>query len=271
MSTHANPKLSLDWKEVKGRGLDADENISSPENAEGRLDRLEERLDKFYGYRVWNPRFTQTLVLILGLALIGSSVWATVSFFKIPDPVPPVYTKVEGIKRLGELHLVKQYYESIIPITKQKLNRKEELQKEKLQFLLIAPVEVSGFVDFSKIKLSLKPDSLVEISLPTPETSEVYLDFKATQEYLAEGKFRIFGQYVENIDHEKAYYDIARGINDAKKRIRDRAITNDILKETEIKAQIFLRNFIHTLGYRVEFTSIAEKAESPPGDLSKPG
>lgn len=267
MSTHANPNLSLIFKEINDgeeelqqRGLGGAEKKTDT-TVTGRLERLEASLEKFYGFRLWNPRFMQSLVLMLGLALVGGSIWATVQFFKIPKPVEPVYTKIEGIKRLGELHLVKQHYESIIPITRQKLNRKDELKREKLQFLLRAPVEVSGYMDFSQIKLVLQPDSLVEISLPPAEISDPYLDFNKTEEYLVEGKFRIFGQYIENINHEKAYYDIARGINDAKEKVKKRAISNEILKETHQKAQIFLRNFVHTLGYRVSF--ITEEENTP--------
>ncbi|MEL6718499.1 MAG: DUF4230 domain-containing protein, partial [Bacteroidota bacterium] len=135
----------------------------------------------------------------------------------------------------------------------QKEDKKGNAKKEKLEFLLKAPVRVSGYLDFSQIQLSVLQDSLLHIGLPPAQISKAYLDLKRTEEYLVDGKLRVFNRYFENIDHEEVYKDIARGINNNKIDIRKRAKINAIEKETLMKAKIFLRNFVSTLGYRVEF------------------
>lgn len=216
-------------------------------------------IEHFYKYLAWHPSFIQRLVVIIGTILLLVTAFFTYRFFSTPPPVAEVYQRVEGIKRLGELHLVKQHYESIIPILKGK--KKENGEEQDLQFLLIAPVEVSGYLDFSKIKLDLQKDSLAVVSLPEPSISEVYLDFRKTEEFLSKGKLRIFGKYVERLDFKTAYYDIAIGINENKKKVAEQAKINGIEDETTRKAELFLRNFLNSLGYRVEFKVAEKKAE----------
>ena len=213
----------------------------------------EKNLANFYNYQIFHPRFLQVIVFILGIAGIITCLILTLQFFKSRKPIEPIYTKIEGIKRLGEMHLVKHKYESVIPITKKK-EKRGELKKETLQFLLIAPIEVSGYIDLSKLILTLEKDSLIRIQLPKAKVSKAYLDFSRTEEFRAEGKLKIFGNYIENINHKEAYFDIAKGINEAKARVRTTAEQkHEILKETHFKAETFLRNFVSTIGYRVEF------------------
>ena len=228
------------------------------------LDEREQGFQDFHDYHRYHPRWLNSVVWILGIGLILGCVIFSIMFFTSSKPVEPIYTKIEGIKRLGQMHLVKQQYESVIPITKKKENRKGELKGETLQFLLIAPIEVTGYIDFSQIVLTVHKDSLLKIQLPKSQLSRAYLDFSQTEEFLAEGKFKIFGKYWEMINHKKAYYEIASGINEAKKRVRENAINkHNILKETDEKAKMFLQNFVNTLGYRVEFSQL-DMENSPP-------
>ena len=234
------------------------------------LSQLEERLERFYENDRKNPFFIRNLfvgfVLIVSLAILAFLYYHEL---KKPKPVAPVFTKVEGIKRLGELHLVKQHYESIVPIAKTK-----KKGKDRLQMLLVAPVEVSGYLDLSKLEIQMKPDSLVEIVLPEAEVSDVYLNFKKMEEFSTGGKFRIFGSVLERADHEKVYYDIAKAIEETKLKVRKKAIQNRILTETQNKAQIFIQNFIHSLGYRVNFRIQEEEVnatEALPADETEAG
>jgi len=248
MSTHANPN----------RNTPSKSNISEQQNTkksrlETRIEELEGNTQNFFNYQLWSPKMLNRVVLVAGMLAIAFCVWASFSFFKKPAAVEPIYIKIEGIKRLGELHLVEHYYESIIPITKQKRKEGEDPESEKLEFLLKAPVKVSGYIDFSQIQLSVLKDSLVRIDLPPAQISEAYLDLKQTEEYLVDGKMRVFNRYFQNINHEEVYKDIARGINDNKAEVRKQAKINEIERETLVKAKIFLRNFVSTLGYRVEF------------------
>lgn len=216
-----------------------------------RADRAEEWLENLYDYHVWHPRFTRILVLIVGLGLIlfvGVLIYR--QLVKAPA-VEPLYTKVEGIKQLGRLRLVRHLYESVIPITKNKLDRHEAIKKQQLQFLLTAPIEIYGYIDLGQVKLDVKArDSLVILTLPRAEHSPPYLDLANTEEFLMEGKRRLFGGYLEFTDHVKAYRDIVSGLNESKQKVIERAIANGLLTETEEKAAIFLRGFVRNLGYK---------------------
>lgn len=250
MSTHANPN----------RNRSANNNNSAQQqqkksSLEARIASLEGKTQEFYNYQIWSPQFFNRLILIAGILAIAFCIWSSLDFFKKPVSVDPIHAKIEGIKRLGELHLVEHYYESIIPITKQKEDNDGNAKKEKLKFLLKAPIKVSGYVDFNQIQVSLQADSLLEITLPPTQISKAYLDLKETEEYLVDGRLRIFNRYLQKIDHKEVYEDIARGISESKTKIRDRAKGNAIEKETQMKAKVFLRNFVSALGYRVEFST----------------
>lgn len=262
MSTHANPNRNLASKSKTTK-----QQTNPSKNLEERIHALEGRTQNFYNYQLWSPQLLNRIILLAVITAVGFCVWASFSFLKKPDAVEPIYTKIEGIKRLGELHLVEHYYESIIPITNLKEDNKGNPKNEKLEFLLKAPVKVSGYLDFSRIQMKVLEDSLVHIELPPAQISEAYLDLKKTEEYMVDGKLRIFKTYFQNIDHEKVYKDIARGINNNKIEIRKRAKVNDIEKETHLKAKIFLRNFVSTLGYRVEFPF--QPMEINPADTTK--
>ncbi|MEN0051498.1 MAG: DUF4230 domain-containing protein, partial [Bacteroidota bacterium] len=256
MSTHANPNRN---KPSKNNALEQQQQEKS--NLETRIASLEGKTQEFYNYQLWSPQFLNRIILVAGTLAIGFCVWSSFAFFKKSPSVDPIYTKIEGIKRLGELHLVEHYYESIIPVTNQKKDNNGKVKGEKLEFLLKAPVKVSGYLDFSQIQVSMQEDSLLRINLPPAEISKAYWDVKKTEEYLVDGKLRIFNRYLEQINYKEAYKDIASGINKNKSDIRDRAKRNAIEKETQMKAEVFLRNFVSALGYRVEFANNSDFSE----------
>ena len=183
-------------------------------------------------------------IIILGL-IIGGYFFIKPLFSK--KPVDPAYAKVEAIKRIKDLTLVKHHYESIIPITKGK--------REKLQFLLVAPAQVSGYMDLSKIKFSIEEDSLITVQLPPTELSQTRISLKNTKEYTFQRSFwdHIKSQIDPRSNYLEAYDRIRIALDSARMDVRRRAIINGILEETEDKAEDYLRNLVNNLGYRVEF------------------
>ena len=183
-------------------------------------------------------------MIILGLIIAGY-------FFIRPlfakKPIDPAYAKVEAIKRIKDLTLVKHHYESIIPITKGK--------RERLQFLLVAPAQVSGYMDMSKIKFSIEEDSLITVKLPAAELSQTRISLKNTKEYTFQRSFwdHIKSQIDPKSNYLEAYDRIRIALDSARLDVRNRAIENGILEETEDKAEDYLRNLVNNLGYRVEF------------------
>ncbi|MEM6806157.1 MAG: DUF4230 domain-containing protein [Bacteroidota bacterium] len=288
MSTHANPASHLERKKrrqsaksrevyvVAAHDVIATDKQITPKEKEKILtkkkeglsvDTLDELLEEFVKYKAWHPRFARTIIAILGIAVLLVSAGLTVQYFLTPKAIEPVLTKVEGIKQLGNLRLVKHHYESVIPITKDKLTRAEIIKNQKLQFLLVAPVEISGFVDVSNMQVEKKPDSLLIIRIPPSEISDPYLDLSNTEEYLMEGKSRLFGKYLEFVNHEEAYTSIVKGLNGSKEKVKERAIANDIGNQTENRAELFLRNFASNLGYRVQISidsSLSKNYQKPP-------
>ena len=246
MDTHANATPNM-----VGNGNPNQEDKKRPAS-----ERWDETIGDFWEYKLRHPMTLYRLVGILGIPLILFLGYLTISFtlqyFSKPKPVEPIYVKIEGIRQLGRLHLVKHHYESVIPITRNKMDRHDAIKKQRLQFLLKAPVEISGYIDLSQMTISMVEgkDSLVDIHIPPAQASDPYLDFSKTEEFLVDGKVRFFGNYIEFINHERAYYDIVRGLNESKERVKDRAVGSGLLDQTTDKAKMFLRNFVNNLGYR---------------------
>lgn len=203
--------------------------------------------------------------IIMGMLLLGIIV---LGFFLIkplfaPKPVNPAYAKVEAIKRIKELTLVKHHYETILPITKG--------NKEKLQFLIVAPAEVRGFIDLSKLRYTINPDSLILITLPEPEISPTIISIQNTKEYTFQRSF--WGQMKEKVDPKsnylEAYDKIRTALDSASMDVHRRAILNGILDDTEDKAEEYLTNLINNLGYRVEFERSDPTVAIRPDSLDK--
>ncbi len=185
-------------------------------------------------------------IIVLGL-LIGA-------FFLIrplfrDKPVDPVYTKLEAIKHVQDLTLVKQHYTSLIPVTKKN-------KPEVLEFLLRAPVEVHGMIDLSEVEFVVEEDSLITVYLPPAEIENPYLDIEQTEVYSA-GK-TLVKQFLARLAAKDtryldAYEQIVNALDAAEKDVLQRAITNDIEEQTLEQAEQYLGALIGSLGYRVQF------------------
>jgi hypothetical protein len=194
---------------------------------------------------------TRSLAIIVLLGLLGLAVFMVVRLSRAPKPVPSVLSRMEGIKRIRELHLVRLHYESIIPITERKKRGKKN-EKEIPQFLLVAPMQLSLYVDLGKMKMELQPDSLVIIQLPEPELSKVYINFHDVKEYQMSDGWSLSDVKL-GLSYSEVYLDIAHKLTEAKDEVKSRATNPAILRDTRAKAENYLRNLLNSLGYRVEF------------------
>lgn len=192
--------------------------------------------------------------IVIGVIILGILI---ASFFLIKPliwkdkTVDPAYSKIEAIKRIKELQLVKHHYETIIPITRPAKKNKEG----KLQFLMVAPAEVNGFIDLSKLKFNVEKDSLILVTLPPAEISQTLISLKNTKEYTFQRSF--WQKFQEKLDRNTnyltAYDQIRSAIDSARADVRNRAIGNGILSDTQDKAEDYIRNMVNNLGYRVDF------------------
>ena len=195
-------------------------------------------------------------IIVLGL-LIGAFFFIR-PFFQ-DKPIDPVYTKLESIRNIQEMTLVKQHYTTLIPVT--------NLDNDKLEFLLRAPVQVYGNIDLSKVQFDVLEDSLIAVYLPAAEIPDPYLDIQETVVFSA-GKSlfqrmssRLFSKAQTYLE---AYDQIRISLDSATTKVYDRAMLNDIEDETLDQAEIYLRSLIGSLGYRVQFFRTASLPA--PGD-----
>lgn len=184
-------------------------------------------------------------IIVLGL-LVGA--FFLIRPFFQEKPVNPVYTKLEAIKHIQEMTLVKQHYTTLIPVT--------NVKNDNLEFLLRAPVQVYGNIDLSRVEFDVLEDSLIAVHLPAPEIEEPYLDIQETEVFSA-GKSLFQRMSARLFDKNKTYleaYDqIRMSLDTASANVLKRAYLNDIEEETLDQAELYLRSLIGSLGYRVQF------------------
>jgi hypothetical protein len=192
-------------------------------------------------------------VFVLGVVLISG--YFIVRWVNKEKPIDPVYGKVEAIKRVRHLRLVKHRYETIIPVTK---------PKGRLEFLLLAPAEVHGYLDLGQMKMQVEPDSLIKCFLPEAELSEVSIDLDQSEEFTGPERKGFLGFRPQAGNFSKAFTQIASAIQKSKAQVADRAVKNHILRETQEKGEDYIRNLLNGLGYRVEFELL--ESESPDND-----
>lgn len=189
------------------------------------------------------PNWTWIPIVVAAIALVSWGVWAWVDSRRdVEDPARDavLYTK--------ELHLVRHHYETIIPITKAG-------KGDQLEFLLIAPAVVDGYVDLGKARFEQGKNKEIVIALPEPEISDVQIDINETREYTTR-KRPLRLELPGNTKYAEAYEAIRSAISDSRKEVATRALNNGIQKETRRRAERYLRNLFGSLGYKVTFEDI---------------
>ncbi len=185
-------------------------------------------------------------VIVLGL-LIAS--FFLVRYLVKDKPIDPGYSQLEAIKRVEHLVLVRQHYETLIPVT-----RKGD--QEDLKFLMRAPVEIDGYLDMNEVEFQLEPDSLVIVFLPAAKIDTPYLDLENTQVYApGQSLLEAVGEGVrrESTTYRDAYDQIRTALIESRQHVKRQAFANGILGQTQQEGQRYLRNLINSLGYRVRF------------------
>lgn len=190
--------------------------------------------------------------LVAALAAGALLTWGIIAWTGKKPTTQPI---LEAVRYSRDLHLVKYHYETIIPVVKGR-------KGDKLEFLLVAPAQVNGYIDLGKTRFKPLENKMVEISLPQPRISEPYIDLNHTQEYLTRrNTVRLFLPGSEALS--KAYEDIRGAIEDSRREVAARAKANGIEAETTRRAERYFRNVFSSLGYAVQFADpIAEQPET---------
>ena len=235
-------------------GGEADARVSTPSALSQRLWRRFQQ----------EPLVNRAIVWTILAGTLFMTGYLVFQAWRAPRPVDPVFARIEHIKRVRHLRLVRHHYEGLIPVTKPSRNDKPG----NLQFLLVAPARIDGYMDLGAMEIDLLPDSLLRVRLPEPQVSEVYLDLETAREYTLAGKGRFFGRRLERADYFEAYDQIRQAVAASQERVRAQALENGILTDTRRKAEDYLRHLARGLGYRVSFVPAADTLATPIPDAA---
>ena len=189
------------------------------------------------------------VVLIVLLVLVGAVLFTVKGLSARKKPKPYV-AKLEGIKRIQEIRFVKHHYESLIPFYK----------GNNLQFLLVAPADVYGKIDMSLLRYKIGQDSMLNVTLPSPTLSDVWIDLDSTREYTLKKNSLSLMLGGGGKKYLEAYQEITRSLAQSKQDIQKSAIRNKIEEQTMRRAREYINNTANSLGYLVSFVEPQDTA-----------
>lgn len=190
------------------------------------------------------------LVLLIVLLAVAGGVLFTVKALKTRRKAKPYVAKLEGIKRIQEIRFVKHHYETLIPFYK----------GNNLQFLLVAPADVYGKVDMSLLKYNIGKDSMLNVTLPSPSLTDVWIDLDSTREYTLRKNSLSLMLGGGGKKYLEAYQEITRSLAKSKIDIQKSAVRNNIREQTLRRAREYINNTANSLGYLVSFVEPEDTA-----------
>lgn len=200
--------------------------------------------------------WSKLVALLLVTGLTGFLAYQGARMFrKSPQSLAP--DVLESVAYLNDLRLVKYYYEALIPVYKD--YDKKGRPKGRLQFIAVCPAEVSGYVDLSEMQYDFRGDSTVEVTLPNPRYTKPIIHIDSLRDYAIRNRgfaLRLPG-FSSNLS-TKAFTAIQTALLKTKEITAKKALENGILKRTRRLTELYVRNTLHELGYRVQFTAPSE-------------
>ncbi|MEM6265085.1 MAG: DUF4230 domain-containing protein [Bacteroidota bacterium] len=208
--------------------------------------------------------FDKPAVRYIGLAvvafLLGFLAYKVEQAFRKPQ-LPSLESRLAAVQYQARLELVRYHYEALIPVKRFTSNDKKEGQ---LQFIMTAPAKVNGAIDLDKVQYEEINDTLVEVTLPPAELTDVIIDLDSVRDYSVKNPFLNLSFRMRGRNgglHYKAYRAIQKALIEAKATVRKKAIQNGVLYRTEKMAEAYMRSMLGNLGYQVRF-------RKPPADLT---
>lgn len=181
-----------------------------------------------------------TLILVLILILVGLGIGGLIG---MKNPKPTAFDRFEGIKRVGNLRLVRHTYLQLITFRNAKNDR--------LEFMIEAPGYVHGQLDMSKLSYTEPSPGHLIVKLPQTVLSPVRIDLENLREITFRGRSLSFGGGPGA--YREAFTEIAATIGKARTDIEKSAIANGILEQTEQRAREFVLNQTRPLRVRISF------------------
>ncbi len=200
-------------------------------------------------------------ILIVGLLFAYGAFKLERVFHK--ERTESIYSTLSAVNYITELRLAKFYYEAIIPVYKwtNKMDKAQAKGKEvdpkrgDLQFILVAPVEVGGFIDLSKVQYEDIGDSTILVTMPSPELTEPVVRLDSIKDYAIKNKgFALQIRTRAGGLFYKAFTSMQHSIIQTKATVSQKAVASGLLTRTEKMGEIYMRNLLESLGYKAEFT-----------------
>ncbi len=193
-----------------------------------------------------------TRIGLAALLIVAAVVGGIIIGRRLNKPGTGSLAKLEEIKKIKELHLVKHNYQDISFI-----HRKSDPSKA-VRAILVMPVSVTGYIDLEQIEVVHNEDSIERIILPDPILGDpnFYVD---KMEIRSVRDFQIhIGRdlYSEVLEYFKKLA-VSR-----KDSIRKLSISNGLLTETRNESRKYVLSLLNglRLGFvRLEFRSGAAR------------
>lgn len=176
------------------------------------------------------------ILLIINLILIGYIAMTTIINNKPKYNSTTVFEKIVQIK---DISLIQYNYSGVIGFKDNITIGDVNLPLTSKYFLLKYNGYVKAGIDMNGVKISVSRDN-VEITLPKPKITEVYIDEKSIE---------VYDQSL-NILNPLKIEDYKKAIIDEKQRIEKDAIEKGIFEQVDKQAKVFLISMLKDMGFK---------------------
>lgn len=177
-----------------------------------------------------------SILLIINLILVGYIAMTTIINNKPKYNSTTVFEKIVQIK---DISLIQYNYSGVIGFKDNITIGDVNLPLTSKYFLLKYNGYVKAGIDMNGVKISVSRDN-VEITLPKPKITEVYIDEKSIE---------VYDQSL-NILNPLKIEDYKKAIIDEKQRIEKDAIEKGIFEQVDKQAKVFLISMLKDMGFK---------------------
>lgn len=168
-------------------------------------------------------------ILLIGGAIMGALTVSRIGSCNKPHVKTPFNVSLDHIKEIKELHLLKYYFEEVIPIDR----------KDKLKVLLIAQATVDSYINMGDVEINSDSAGLIKITVPEVKLSEVNFFIDSAKVY----DFKHFGIQFSDNAYGEAIADIQDGIRKARVSITQKCMADGVMEKSRLAAEDWFYNW----------------------------
>lgn len=173
-------------------------------------------------------KYSKYIIFFIGIVLGGYSI-SRIGSCNRPHVKTPFNVSLDHIKEIKELHLLKYYFEEVIPIDR----------KDKLKALLIAQATVNSYINMSDVIIDSDSTGLIKITIPEIKLSAVNFFIDSAKVY----DFNHFGVHFSDNAYGEAIDDIQQGIRKARVSINIKCMSDGIVDRSRLAAEDWFYNW----------------------------